>query len=138
MRQRKEDIRPLAKDLARKSSERMGKRIQSIDREAVDRLESYHWPGNVRELANIIERGVILCQGAFCRKPTSPLPTRPPGADGSFQTLEEAERGHILRALDRTGWVLAGPKGAAALLGMNRSTLWSRMRKLGIEAPKTS
>ena len=57
---------------------------------------------------------------------------------GSFPTLEEAERGHILRALERTGWVLAGPKGAAELLGMNRSTLWSRMKKLGIEAPKTS
>jgi formate hydrogenlyase transcriptional activator len=59
-----------------------------------------------------------------------------PAHTGSFQTLEEAERGHILRALERTGWVLAGPQGAAALLGMNRSTLWSRMKKLGIEAPK--
>jgi transcriptional regulator with GAF, ATPase, and Fis domain len=59
----------------------------------------------------------------------------PPPAD-SFPTLEEAERIHILQALERTGWVLAGPRGAAELLGMNRSTLWSRMKKLGIEAPK--
>jgi formate hydrogenlyase transcriptional activator len=138
LRQRKEDIRLLAKDLAQKSSQRMGKRIQSIDRAALDRLESYHWPGNVRELANIIERAVILCQGGVLQEAHIALTNQTPAHTGSFQTLEEAERGHILRALERTGWVLAGPQGAAALLGMNRSTLWSRMKKLGIEASKTS
>ncbi len=138
LRQRKDDIRLLAKDLARKLSQRMGKRIQSIDRAALDRLESYDWPGNVRELANIIERGVILCQGGVLQEAHIALTNKTPAQTGSFQSLEEAERGHILRALERTGWVLAGPQGAAALLGMNRSTLWSRMKKLGIEAPKTS
>jgi formate hydrogenlyase transcriptional activator len=138
LRQRKEDIRLLAKDLAQKSSQRMGKRIQSIDRAALDRLESYHWPGNVRELANIIERAVILCRGDILQEAHIALSNETPAHAGSFQTLEEAERGHILRALERTGWVLAGPQGAAALLGMNRSTLWSRMKKLGIEASKTS
>jgi formate hydrogenlyase transcriptional activator len=138
LRQRKDDIRLLAKDLARKLSQRMGKRIQSIDRAALDRLESYDWPGNVRELANIIERGVILCQGDILQEAHIALSNETPAHTSSFQTLEEAERGHIRRALERTGWVLAGPQGAAALLGMNRSTLWSRMKKLGIEAPKTS
>jgi formate hydrogenlyase transcriptional activator len=137
LRQRKEDVRLLANDLVRKSSQRMGKRIDSVSREALDRLESYDWPGNVRELANIIERAVILCQGGVLQEAHIALTNQTPAHAGSFPTMEEAERVHILRALERTSWVLAGPKGAADLLGMNRSTLWSRMKKLGIEASKT-
>jgi transcriptional regulator with GAF, ATPase, and Fis domain len=137
LRQRKQDVRLLAHDLVRKSSQRMGKRIDDISRGALDRLESYDWPGNVRELANIIERAVILCQEGVLQEAHIAVANHAPAQAGPFPTLEESERVHILRALERTGWVLAGPKGAATLLGMNRSTLWSRMKKLGIEASKT-
>jgi transcriptional regulator of acetoin/glycerol metabolism len=99
---------------------------------ALEKLQSYEWPGNVRELANILERAVILCQSRLLLKEhVGELEGRMPMAD-DFPTLEEAERRHILQALEKTGGVLAGPKGAAQLLGINRSTLWSRMRKLGI------
>jgi transcriptional regulator of acetoin/glycerol metabolism len=102
----------------------------------VHRLENYDWPGNVRELANIIERAVILCEGAILDEAYLTLRDEVSNRVDRFPTLEEAEKRHILQALRRTDGVLGGPQGAAALLGMNRSTLWSRMRKLGIEAPK--
>ncbi|MNC85390.1 Formate hydrogenlyase transcriptional activator [compost metagenome] len=86
----------------------------------------------MRELANILERAVILCLGPVLQSAHLGLPAPAPVAD-DVVTLAEAERRHILKALERTGGVLAGPKGAAAILGVNRSTLWSRMRKLGIE-----
>ena len=103
---------------------------------ALERLTATTGPGNVRELANILERAVILCQGPVLQA-DAPRPAVALAAArrrASF-TLEEVERRHILKALEQTGGVLAGPNGAAALLGLNRSTLWSRMKKLGIEPP---
>jgi DNA-binding NtrC family response regulator len=104
-----------------------------------EQLHQYDWPGNVRELANLLERAVILCQADILElKHLAVSRGNRAGAgpaDG-LPTLEEAERRLILRALEQTGGTLAGPYGAAQILGLNRSTLWSRMKKLGIELPK--
>jgi transcriptional regulator with GAF, ATPase, and Fis domain len=137
LRNRKDDIPLLANYFLRKFSQRMKKRIHGISRGVYDQFLNYNWPGNVRELTNLMERAVILCQGdtlqpehvAVSRaRPTTASPE-------GLLTLEEAERRLIVRALQRTGGVLAGPNGAAEILGVNRSTLWSRIRKLGIEVP---
>ena len=120
---------------ARGFARRVGKPIEQINAQALERLTAYDWPGNVRELANVLERAVILCQGAVILEEHVGI-LRPAHQEaGPFQTLEEMERHHILRALEHTGGVLAGPRGAARLLGMSRSTVWSRMRKLGIQPP---
>jgi PAS domain S-box-containing protein len=133
LRDRQDDIPILARHFVREFATRMGRTIDRIDGRALDRLVAYSWPGNVRELANILERAVILCQGPVLLSAHLGLPgSGSPSADDMI-TLDEAERRHIVKALERTGGVLGGPKGAAALLGVNRSTLWSRMRKLGIE-----
>jgi formate hydrogenlyase transcriptional activator len=102
-------------------------------------LSEYHWPGNVRELENFIERGVILSRGAELQIPLAELKQRtkvaPLAQSDGFATLENAEREHIVRALSETNWVIGGPTGAAARLGMKRTTLQSRMVKLGITRP---
>jgi transcriptional regulator with GAF, ATPase, and Fis domain len=133
LRDRRDDIALLANYFVRQFSSRMGRAIEQIDGQALERMAQYDWPGNVRELANILERAVILCQGKVLTDRHLGLPERAAGGEAEIHTLEEMERRHILRALERTGGVLAGPDGAAALLGLNRSTLWSRMRKLGID-----
>jgi PAS domain S-box-containing protein len=133
LRDRREDIPILAHHFIREFTARLGRRVERIDGQAVEDLVAYDWPGNVRELANILERAVILCQGRVLERAHLGLPSSPPAAGDDLLTLEEAERRHILKALEKTGGVLGGPKGAAAVLGLNRSTLWSRMRKLGIE-----
>ena len=101
-------------------------------------LVSYNWPGNIRELQNLVERGVILSRGSTLEIPLAELKRAPRAAnraDGSA-TLESIERDHILRVLSETRWVIGGPTGAAARLGMNRTTLNHRMRKLGISRPQ--
>jgi formate hydrogenlyase transcriptional activator len=103
-------------------------------------LCEYDWPGNIRELQNLIERAVILCPGPVLRVPTRDLHRRGivvpiNERTGQHQTLEEAERAHILNTLRETRWVVGGPNGAALRLGMNRSTLQFRMKKLGIVRP---
>jgi DNA-binding NtrC family response regulator len=103
---------------------------------ALERMERYDWPGNVRELANVLERAVILCPGPVLEPAHLAWPAASPTSD-DVVTLEEAERRHILKALERTGGVLGGARGAAEILGINRSTLWSRMRKLGIGADES-
>jgi PAS domain S-box-containing protein len=133
LRDRRDDIPILARHFVREFANRMGRAVDQIDARALDQLLAYNWPGNVRELANILERAVILCDGRVLQSAHLGLPTASAAPSGNVVTLDEAERRHILKALERTGGVLAGPKGAAALLGVNRSTLWSRMRKLGIE-----
>ena len=131
LRERHEDIPLLAQHFIREFSGRLGRHVEQIDPRALERLTSYGWPGNVRELANILERAVILCQGSVLLPTHLAWTSATPAAD-EVCTLEEAERRHILKALEQAGGVLAGPLGAAQLLGVNRSTLWSRMRKLGI------
>jgi formate hydrogenlyase transcriptional activator len=102
----------------------------------MDALVHYHWPGNVRELQNLVERAVILSTDPVLNVPLSDLKVRavPDGARKS-DTLQEAERKHILSVLEESNWVLGGQNGAAARLGMNRSTLQFRMRKLGLVRP---
>jgi PAS domain S-box-containing protein len=132
LRDRREDVPALARHFVRQFASRAGRSIDRIDGLALERLSAYDWPGNVRELANILERAVILCEGPVLQTTHLGLPGAHVATSGELLTLEEAERRHILKALEKTGGVLAGPGGAAALLGVNRSTLWSRMRKLGI------
>ncbi len=137
LRDRKEDIPLLAAYFLRKFSQRMGKHVHGMHRSVHEQLNQYDWPGNVRELANLLERAVILCQGdALQPQHLAVSRARPASAAPEpLPTLDEGERRLIQRALEQTGGVLAGPNGAAELLGINRSTLWSRMRKLGIEMP---
>jgi formate hydrogenlyase transcriptional activator len=100
----------------------------------MDALAGYPWPGNVRELQNVIERAVILSTGASLQVPLSDLQLSLQSSEPSVAvvTLADAEREHILSALEETGWVLGGPKGAAARLGMKRSTLQWKIKRLGI------
>jgi len=139
LRDRRDDIPLLVGHFLRKFSQRMGKRIHRISAAVSDQFLHYDWPGNVRELANVMERAVILCQGdtiqvghAALSGSASPVPAAPE----ALPTLEESERRLILQALNQSNGVLAGKNGAAELLGINRSTLWSRMKKLGIEFPQ--
>jgi formate hydrogenlyase transcriptional activator len=108
----------------------MNKRIESIPIEAMNALANWHWPGNVRELENFIERSVILSEGTTLGVPLAELLIQSPPR--SNVTLEDMERAHILHVLRETGGVIAGVRGEAARLGMKRTTLQSRMQKLGI------
>jgi formate hydrogenlyase transcriptional activator len=111
----------------------MSKRIETIPVETMTALSRYHWPGNIRELENLIERSVILSHGPDLRVPLGELKmTVAPGFDGGETTLKAAERKHILHALREANWIVGGPSGAATRLGMKRTTLQSKMRKLGI------
>jgi len=139
LRERREDIPLLVRYFAQKYARRMKKRIEAISARTMTTLSEYHWPGNVRELENLIERAVILCRNAELEIPlaefkprTKPIPLT---SSGGLSTLEQAEREHIMRALKETNWVIGGPEGSAAKLGMKRTTLQSRMRKLGITRP---
>ena len=117
-------------------SQRMGKSIEGVSRSAMAVLKTYDWPGNVRELANIMERAVILAQGPMIRADNlsiSQAPQPVPG-DAAFPTLKEAQRSHIVQALRATGGTVGGDNGAAALLDIKRTTLLSRMKRLGIDA----
>jgi formate hydrogenlyase transcriptional activator len=103
----------------------------------MDALVAQPWPGNIRELQNFVERSVIRSAGDELRVPVSELDQHIGGLERSVadETLEDAQRAHILAALKATGWMLSGPRGAATRLGINRSTLQFRMKKLGIERP---
>jgi PAS domain S-box-containing protein len=138
LRERKEDVPLLAGHFVTDFARRMGKTVDRIGSLAAARLAAYAWPGNVRELANVMERAVILCEGPIIQdEHIGVLDRGSRGADSdTFLTLADMERQHIQRALLKTGGVLAGPQGAARLLGMRRSTVWSRMRKLGIQPPR--
>jgi len=138
LRERKEDVPLLAGHFVTDFARRMGKSVDRIGSLAAARLAAYAWPGNVRELANVMERAVILCEGAVIQdEHVGVLDRRSASVESDvFLTLAEMERQHIQRALAKTGGVLAGPQGAARLLGMRRSTVWSRMRKLGIQGSR--
>jgi formate hydrogenlyase transcriptional activator len=111
----------------------MGKRIEIIPPETMEAMKRWHWPGNVRELENFIERAVILSQGRVLKAPIREIRTaRSEPVPAAPATLEDAERETIIRALRRTGGVIGGPNGAAAQLGLKRTTLNFKMRKLGI------
>jgi formate hydrogenlyase transcriptional activator len=135
LRERREDIPALVEHFVEIYAHRMGKQIDQISPETMSELSSYPWPGNIRELQNFIERSVILSSGNVLRPPLSTLETPAAAQCQGAVTLEEAERDHIVKTLEQTRWVVAGPNGAAARLGIKRSTLYFRMQKLGISRP---
>ena len=153
LRERPEDIPLLVRHFVQQFSRRLGKVIDAIPAEAMSALVRYPWPGNIRELQNVIERAVILTNGPVLvvssddLRPLNSTPASLPGANGRTQTvapagdvraaLAESERQQILAALEKANWIVAGPEGAAARLGLKRSTLQSRMQKLGIRVSRT-
>jgi formate hydrogenlyase transcriptional activator len=132
LRDRQEDIPVLVRHYVDKYTRQMNRRIDTIPSQVMEALANYPWPGNVRELQNFIERAVILSPGTVLRPPLAELKQAVPGAGSKLSTLEEVEREHILRALRESNWVVAGPNGAATRLGMKRTTLAYRIRKLKI------
>jgi transcriptional regulator with GAF, ATPase, and Fis domain len=132
LRARSEDIPALVSHFVEVYGRRMGKQIDHIPPATISALSSYQWPGNIRELQNFIERSVILSDGTVLSPPLAELKRSPVAEPLGAVTLKDAERDHILKTLMQTRWVVAGPNGAAARLGMKRSTLYFRMQKLGI------
>ena len=132
LRGRQEDIPQLVRYFAQKFARRMNKHIETIPTDTMTALSRYHWPGNVRELENLIERAVILSQGTELHVPLPELKATAIEGTSFVTTLEAAEREHIVRALQAAKWIIGGPSGAAVKLGMKRTTLQSRMQKLGI------
>lgn len=137
LRDRREDIPALVKHFVEKYSERMNRNIEEIPVEIMDALTNFSWPGNIRELQNFVERSVILTSGTVLQ---ARLKTLKPSAEVQSQeavtqeavTMEDAEREHICKTLEQTNWVISGQNGAAARLGLKRSTLYFRMQRLGI------
>jgi formate hydrogenlyase transcriptional activator len=131
LRERMEDIALLVDFFVDKISKRLGKSIESIPVSVMNTLEDYQWPGNVRELENVLERAVINSSGPKLhlvdelKKPSKDL-------TAAKKTLNEVERDYIVRVLEQTNWKVSGQNGASQILGLDRSTLRARMRKLGI------
>src|SRR5213080_5342952 len=136
LRERREDIPALVEHFVEIYARRMGKEIAHIPAETMSALVSYFWPGNIRELQNFIERSVILTSGNVLHPPLASLKSSAEAESLGPITLEDAERDHIRKILEETRWVVAGPNGAAARLGIKRSTLYFRMQKLGISRAK--
>jgi formate hydrogenlyase transcriptional activator len=141
LREREEDIRPLAEHFVQRFAKQQGKMIDTIPDEVMAALEHHDWPGNVRELQNVIERGVIMTTGVILSRRTTEhlttteaVPARFPAAaePTNIRTMADAERAHITATLRATNWVVGGPNGAAAQLGLPRTTLLARMQRLGI------
>jgi len=134
LRQRKEDIPLLVQAFIERYARKLGKRITSIQKETMKALQDYPWPGNVRELESVLERAVILCPGPVLQLADKlELSSHP--LLSTMRTLEETERNQILKILSETRWRIDGKDGAAAILGLNPSTLRARMHKLGIVRP---
>jgi len=131
--ERPEDIRLLARYFVLKYSRMLGRRIETIPAGSIEALVRHSWPGNVRELENIIERAVILSPGRELYLPMSELEISSEINAARPNTLETADRNHILSSHEEANWVIAGPRGAAARLGLERTTLYSKMHKLGIK-----
>jgi formate hydrogenlyase transcriptional activator len=135
LRDRRQDIPLLVRYFVQQLARRMDKTIDTIPTESITALSRYDWPGNIRELENLIERAIILTQGTSLYVPLTELKQQAGDEIPPPATLEETERQHILRILKSTKWVVGGPTGAAAQLGMKRTTLQSKMQRLGIARP---
>jgi PAS domain S-box-containing protein len=132
LRERIQDIPPLVWAFVRQNEKKLGKRVDRIPRRSMEALQHYAWPGNARELRNIVEHAMITGSGGTLHlKPPNPAPCAPPTGD----KLEEVERRHILSVLERTGWRVDGKNGAAEILGLKRTTLQAKIKKLGIKRP---
>jgi formate hydrogenlyase transcriptional activator len=136
LRARREDLPALVEHFVETYARRMGKQIEHVPPETMAALSSYQWPGNIRELQNFIERSVILSSENVLDAPLASLKSATEVESLGPITLEDAERDHIRKTLEQTRWVVAGPNGAAARLGIKRSTLYFRMQKLGISRSK--
>ena len=134
LRERVEDIALLVDFFVDKISKRLGKSIESIPTSVMNILQDYHWPGNVRELENVLERAIINSSGPKLRL-VDELKKQDKDLTSTKKTLEQVERDHIVRVLEQTNWKVSGQDGAAEILGLNRSTLRARIRKLGIRQP---
>ena len=141
LRERREDVPALVDHFVEIYSRRMSRQIEHIPATTLSALTSYEWPGNIRELQNLIERAVILSNDGVLPNPLATAGTRgvvtfpPANAPSTATTLRDSERVLILRTLEAVGWVIGGPKGAAAKLGLKRTTLIHKMQKLGIARP---
>jgi PAS domain S-box-containing protein len=133
LRERREDIPVLVRYFVSKHARSMDRHIETIPPDIMKALVRWEWPGNIRELENFVERSVILTKGSALHAPISELEMPPEPADDGNSSLESAERDHILRVLREAKGVIAGPNGAAARLGLKRTTLNSKLKKLGIE-----
>jgi formate hydrogenlyase transcriptional activator len=135
LRERREDIPLLARHFMGRFAERMNKMVDEIPSETMEAMVAYDWPGNVRQLQNFIEHGVIVSEGPVFQPPLTPLRSKQAASSRiSRKTLEDATREHILQALEQTKWVVGGRHGTAAYLGIARTTLIAKMRRLGIES----
>jgi len=137
LRERPGDVPLLVRHLVQKHSDRLGKPIDAIPQDALERLQGYAWPGNVRELENVIERAIILSSDTTLRLDAAFGATRSPRRDSydASLALDDVQRAHICRVLEQTDGQIAGAGGAAVRLGLHPSTLRSRMKKLGIDRP---
>ena len=138
LRERPEDIPLLVHFFAHKFAQQMKRKIETVPKETMAALMNYHWPGNIRELQNLVERGVILSRGSSLEIPLAELKqtAKATNHNNGSTSLEAVERDHILRILGESNWVIGGATGAAARLGVNRTTLNHRLRKLGISRPQ--
>jgi DNA-binding NtrC family response regulator len=132
LRERSEDVPPLVWAFVKQYEKKMGKRIDRIPRKDMDAMQRYLWPGNARELRNIVEHAMITSAGETLRLRRPQPESEEISTNGN---LEDVERLHILRILEKTGWRVTGKGGAAEILGMKRTTLQSKMKKLGIKRP---
>ena len=130
LRERPEDIPLLVRAVVKEFQKRMGKEIESIPKKTMQALQSYSWPGNVRELRNLIEHAMILSKGKTL---DVHVPKRASSETDATGNLQDMERMHIVAVLEKTGWRIAGQGGAAEVLGLKRTTLQAKMKKLGIK-----
>jgi formate hydrogenlyase transcriptional activator len=134
LRERKEDISVLVRHFVGKYGPKAGKVIDTIPQGLIERLKEYDWPGNVRELENMVERAVVISESNQLQ--WGDWLTKKEGASGATPTLEELEKRHIFEVLEKTNWRVSGDQGAAKILGLKRTTLEARIKRLGLERPR--